>query len=136
MKLLQHIIIGCLFGLSVSYVIVTMSALLKDNYFLSGVDLFKQLLLALILGVVIGAATLIIETERWPFRVVVFIHFLIVVASVYSAGAFGDWYDIGNFKSMFILFCEVVLIYIIVWCIMLLLEKKEIETINKLIKRK
>lgn len=135
MKWLQNIIIGCLIGLSVSYVVVTISALLKENYVLSGTDLLEELLLALILGAVIGAATMLLNLDMWPFRVLLLIHFLIVVASVYTIGAFGDWYDMG-FISMFILFVEILFIYIIVWGIMLILEKREISDINKLIKRK
>ena len=80
MKWLQNIIIGCLIGLSVSYVVVTISALLKENYVLSGTDLLEELLLALILGAVIGAATMLLNLDIWPFRVLLLVHFLIVVA--------------------------------------------------------
>ena len=135
MKWLQNIIIGCLIGLSVSYVVVTISALLKENYVLSGADLLEELLLALILGAVIGAATTLLDLDLWSFRVLLSVHFLIVVASVYIVGAIGDWYDM-SFNSIVILFGEILIIYIIVWGIMLILEKREIEDINKRIKRK
>ena len=133
MKWLQSIIIGCLIGLSVSYVVVTISALLKENYVLSGADLLEELLLALILGAVIGAATMLLDLDLWPFRVLLSVHFLIVVASVYIVGAIGDWYDM-SFISIVILFVEILIIYVIVWGIMLILEKREIEDINKRIK--
>lgn len=135
MKWLQSIIMGCLIGLSVSYVVVTISALLKENYVLSGSDLLEELLLALILGAVIGAATMLFHLDIWPFRILLLVHFLIVVASVYTVGAFGDWYDI-SFISIFLLFVEILFIYIIVWGILLVLEKREISDINKLIKRR
>lgn len=136
MKWFQNIITGCLFGLSISYVVVTISALLSDSRVFTGEDLLEELILAILLGAVIGAATTIFESDRMSFRLMLFIHFLIVVASVYIAGAVDDWYDPTSISSIFILFCEVVFIYIIVWGIVLLLEKREIENINKLIKRK
>ncbi|MGN7478276.1 DUF3021 domain-containing protein [Solibacillus silvestris] len=136
MKWFQNIIIGCLIGLSVSYVVVTISTLLGDSRVLTGEELLEELILAIMLGAVIGAATMLFNSDRWSFRFILILHFLIVVASVYIAGAFGGWYDMNNFISIIALFCEVVFIYILVWGIMLLLEKREVENINRLIKKK
>ena len=135
MKLIRNIMIGCLIGLSVSYTIVTIRALLNENKVFNGEDLLKELIIALVLGAVIGAVTLIFESDKLSFRTLLVIHFFMVVTSVFTAGAYDDWYEF-NTVSMLLMFGEVTIIYGIVWGIVLLLEKREIDSLNKLIRKR
>lgn len=135
MKWIQNILLGCLIGLSTSYITITITTLLDGTQLWTGADLLEEVLLALAIGAIIGAATLLFKIEHWSYRFILLVHFAIVVTCVYSAGAIGGWYE-KNALSIFYLFCEIVFIYIIVWIIMLLLEKKEIERMNTYLKRK
>ncbi|MER1999197.1 MAG: DUF3021 domain-containing protein [Lysinibacillus sp.] len=135
MKLVRNIMIGCLIGLSVSYTLLTIRALLVNNKVFYGEDLLEEFIIALILGAVIGAVTLIFESDQLSFRTLLVIHFFVVLTSVFAAGAYGDWYEFTT-VSMLLMFGEVAIIYCIVWGIVLLLEKREIDSLNKLIRKR
>lgn len=135
MKLLQHIIIGCLIGLSVSYTITTIRALVMENHVFKGEDLLKELLIALALGAIIGAITLILESDRFSFPILVAIHFCIVQITVFIVGALANWYEF-NVTSILIMFCIIVTVYIFSWGIALILEKREIDHLNQQIRKR
>lgn len=135
MKLLQHIIIGCLIGLSVSYTILTIRALVIENRIFNGEDLLKELLIALALGAIIGAATLILESDRFSFPILVAIHFCIVLLTTFTAGVYDKWFE-WTVLSVFWMFAIVVIVYIIVWGIVLILEKREIDNLNQIIRKR
>ncbi len=66
MKILRMMIIGLLISLSSSYVLVTLS-MLSNNEVIVGSALLEQVIIAAILGVVIGLLSLIYDIERLPF---------------------------------------------------------------------
>jgi len=102
----------------------------------SGKDLLEELVIAIVLGTIIGIATRLYETERLPYRFIVTIHFMIVTTGVFVAGAIGNWYDYKDITSILLVFVVVVIVYVIIWVVFTILEKKEIEKVNELLKRK
>lgn len=136
MKWIQNIILGCLISLSASYISITVITLNKSHKLWSGEELLEQILLTLILGVVIGTATLLFEIESWSYLGILTLHFLIVLVSVFTVGALGGWYDIGNSATIFFLVCEIIVIYIVVSFITIVLRTIEIKKLNEVLKKK
>ncbi len=58
-KIIRFAIIGLLIGLSSSYTIVTFNLLADSNAPITGKELFEQVIIAAILGIVIGLISLI-----------------------------------------------------------------------------
>ncbi|MER2105852.1 MAG: DUF3021 domain-containing protein [Solibacillus sp.] len=136
MKWIQNIILGCLISLSASYITITVITLNKSPKLWSGEELLEQILLTLILGVVIGTATLLFEIESWSYLRILILHFLIVLVSVFTVGALGGWYDIENPATIFFLVCEIIVIYIVVSFITIVLRTIEIKKLNEVLKKK
>lgn len=134
MKWLQNILLGCIISLASSYVTITLITLANGRIW-TGADLLEQILLALIAGVIIGAATMLFEIEHWPMSVLLIIHLTIVLLTIFTVGAFGDWYD-RQLVSVLQLFIQILIIYAIVWSIMLLLRRHEMAKINALLQEK
>ncbi|WP_230199475.1 DUF3021 domain-containing protein [Bacillus ndiopicus] len=133
MKILRMIVIGILIALSSSYILVTISILFESNTLISGEELLHQILIAVILGAVIGPLSLLFELERLPFILQLALHLTGITLFVLIAGYFGEWFNhfgIGN-----VLISEAI-IYSIVWCMMYLLQKKDIEQINEVIQKR
>lgn len=132
-KLLRMIVTGILVSLSCSYILVTLSILPKLDVALSGADLLEQIIIAVILGAVIGPLSVIFELERLPFVVQLLLHLIAITLCVLTAGYFGDWFE--NFGVKNVLISEAI-IYIIIWCMMFILQKKDIAQINDAIKKR
>ncbi|MEC1179664.1 DUF3021 domain-containing protein [Metasolibacillus meyeri] len=133
MKILRMIIIGILIALSSSYILVTISILPKANVLISGEELLNQILIAAILGTAIGLLSLLFELERLSFLLQLALHLMGVTSFVLIAGYFGQWFKhfgIGN-----VLISEAI-IYVIVWSMMYLLQKKDVEQINAAIQKR
>ncbi|MET4561062.1 type III secretory pathway component EscS [Lysinibacillus parviboronicapiens] len=127
MRILSMMIIGLLFSLSSSYVLVTIS-IVSNNAVVTGPELLEQIIIAAILGIVIGLLSLIFELERLLFTIQLALHFLAVTLCVFIAGYFGRWFE---HSGMFYVFVSEVIIYSIVWCILYVLQINDIEKINQ-----
>lgn len=125
--------IGLLIGLSSSY---TFQALFSLNETVSGKELFKEYIIAGILGIVIGWISLIFRTERFSFTAQLIIHFVFVSIGVLVAGYVGEWYDITNINTMLGLLVWVIFIYIVSWGLSLVLIKKDIKRLNRSIQNR
>ncbi|KOY81592.1 DUF3021 family protein [Lysinibacillus sp. FSL H8-0500] len=132
MKLLRMMIIGILISLSSSYLLVTRSVFEKGTV-INGSELFEQVVIAIILGAAIGLLSIIFEWERLTFTLQLLLHLLGVTACVLIAGYFGQWFQYTGIP--FILLIEAV-IYVIVWCILYVLQLKDIEDINQIIQKR
>ncbi|MEX3744170.1 MULTISPECIES: DUF3021 domain-containing protein [Lysinibacillus] len=132
MKFIRMMIIGLLISLSSSYVLVTISVL-SNNAVMSGEELLEQIIIAAILGVVIGLLSIIFEIERLPFISQLILHLIAVTLCVMVAGYFGRWFDHSGI--MYVLISEVI-IYFIVWCIIYVLQLIDIAEINHEIKKR
>ncbi|RTQ94972.1 DUF3021 domain-containing protein [Lysinibacillus telephonicus] len=136
MKIIRFAIIGLLIGLSSSYTIVTFNLLADSNAPITGKELFEQVIIAAILGIVIGLISLIFKTERFSFTLQLFIHFIVVTICVFAAGNIGEWYDVTSIATIISLLISIVVIYIISWGIALLLQKRDIEEMNLFIQKR
>lgn len=125
-------IIGLLISLSSSYVLVTLS-MLSNNEVIVGSALLEQVIIAAILGVVIGLLSLIYDIERLPFLIQLPLHIIAVTLCVIIAGYFGHWFD--HSSLVYILIAEIV-IYVIVWGITYVLQLNDIKEINHEIQKR
>ena len=132
MKTLRMMIIGLLISLSSSYVLVTLS-MMSNNGVIVGSELLEQVIIAAILGVVIGLLSLIYDIERLPFLIQLSLHIIAVTLCVIIAGYFGHWFD--HSSLVYILIAEIV-IYIIVWGITYVLQLNDINEINHEIQKR
>jgi len=132
MKTLRMMIIGLLISLSSSYTLVTISVL-SQNTMISGTELLEQIIIAAILGVVIGPLSFIFDVERLPFILQLFLHLVAVTLCVITAGYFGRWYE--HSSIMYVLVSEAI-IYFIVWCILYVLQLIDIAEINNEIQKR
>ena len=135
-NILRFAIIGLLISLSSSYTLMTLNILAIPNATVNGQELLKQVIIAAILGIIIGLISLIFETERLPFTLQLFIHFVLVTMCVLGTGYFGEWYDVTNIATIMYLFISIIVIYLISWGIILLLIKKDIKEINDFIQKR
>lgn len=126
MKFIRMMIIGLLISLSSSYVLVTLSVI-SNNAVMSGSELLEQIIIAAILGAVIGLLSIIFDIERLPFIIQLILHLIAVTLCVMIAGYFGRWFEHSGIK--YVLISEAI-IYLIVWCILYILQKNDIEKIN------
>jgi len=125
-------IIGLLISLSSSYVLVTLS-ILSNNEVIVGSELLEQVIIAAILGIVIGLLSLIYDIERLPFLIQLPIHIIAVTICVLTAGYFGHWFDHSGL--VYILIAEII-IYFIVWGITYVLQLNDIKEINHEIQKR
>lgn len=133
MKVAQMMIYGLLFSLSASY---TTIALFSSGLTFTSDELFKQFVIAIILGPVIGLGSFIFYIERLTFSLQLLLHYLFVTVSVIVAGHFGGWYSENSFLSIGKLLFIQAIIYLIVWLILNVVVRREISQINEKIKRR
>lgn len=131
-KIISMMTIGLLISLSSSYVLVTLSVI-SNNAVMSGAELLEQIIIAAILGVVIGLLSIIYDIERLPFIAQTILHLIAVTLCVLIAGYFGRWFEHSGIK--YVLISEAI-IYLIVWCIIYVLQKSDIEKMNQEIQKR
>ena len=136
MQFLRMTIIGLLISLSSSYVLMSLSIFLRHNKVMTGEELLEQVMIAAILGIIIGVVSLIFEIERLPFTIQLIMHYIAITICVLTAGYFGHWYDISNIFSFMGVFLSEVIIYVLTWYFINVLLKKDIEEINKSIQKR
>lgn len=134
-KALESTLIGFLISLSISYIMVTISVLVK-NASITGQQLLEQLVVAAILGIAIGICMLIYHIERIPFAVQIIIHFLLVTIFVGIAGYFGHWFDYDNAWSFVSVFFIELMIYIVLWTYFYRKAKHDISEMNQLLQKR
>jgi hypothetical protein len=132
MKILRMMIIGLLISLSSSYVLVTISVL-SNNAVMSGAELLEQIIIAAILGAVIGLLSIIFDIERLPFIAQFILHVIAVTLCVMIAGCYGGWFKNSSITYIFI---SEAIIFIIAWCIIYVLQKNDIAKINQVIQKR
>ncbi|MFJ6207383.1 DUF3021 domain-containing protein [Lysinibacillus sp. NPDC092081] len=132
MKFIRMMIIGILISLSSSYILVTFSVV-SNNAVMSGPELLEQIIIAAILGAVIGLISMIFDIERLPFIAQFILHVIAVTLCVLIAGYFGDWFEHSGITYIFI---SEAIIFFIAWCIIYVLQKSDIAKINQVIQKR
>ncbi|WP_431027209.1 DUF3021 domain-containing protein [Lysinibacillus sp. LZ02] len=135
MTYLRSCLLGVLISLSTSYIILTLS-IFTENRSISGDELLHQLLIAIVMGIIIGLATTIYVSDKLSFTVATIIHFTIVTLVVMSAGIVGQWFDLNEPSSIMKVFINEVIAYLIIWGIIYILMKREVEQLNTLIQER
>ncbi|MFJ7951392.1 DUF3021 domain-containing protein [Lysinibacillus sp. NPDC096418] len=136
MHALRMMIIGLLISLSSSYVLMSLSVFSKPDAVMTGVELLEQVMIAAVLGVIIGLISLILETERLPFTILLIIHYIAITICVLIAGYIGHWYDISDLSTVAVVLLSMVIIYILTWCIIYVLLKLDVKEMNKSIQKR
>ncbi|UPW84478.1 DUF3021 domain-containing protein [Lysinibacillus sp. Ag94] len=131
-KFIRMMTIGLLISLSSSYSLVTFSVL-SNNTVISGPELLEQIIVAAILGVVIGLLSAIYDIERLPFIAQFILHVIAVTICVMIAGYFGRWFE---HSSILYIFVSEAIIFFIAWCIIYVLQKSDIAKINQEIQKR
>ncbi|WP_427109889.1 DUF3021 domain-containing protein [Lysinibacillus xylanilyticus] len=132
MKFIRMMIIGLLISLSSSYVLVTLSVI-SNNTVMSGSELLEQIIIAAILGAVIGLLSIIFDIERLPFIAQFILHVITVTLCVLIAGYFGRWFEHSSITSIFV---SEAIIFFFAWCIIYILQKNDIAKINQVIQKR
>lgn len=132
MKFIRMMIIGILISLSSSYALVTLSVI-SNNAMISGPELLEQIIIAAILGAVIGLLSTIFDIERLPFIAQFILHVIAVTLCVLIAGYFGGWFEHSGIPYIFI---SEAIIFFIAWCIIYVLQKSDIAKINQVIQKR
>lgn len=135
MQYIRVIVIGILISLSSSYIIMSLSVY-SEGAMMSGQDLLEEVVIAVVLGAVIGTISLIFVIERLLFTVQLIIHFLLITICVFVAGYFGNWYDLSKIETMKGIFVAIIIVYVITWLIIKLLLKKDVDSINEKIQQR
>lgn len=132
---IRSCLLGILISLSTSYIILTLS-LLADHAAISSEELMQQLVIAIVMGIVIGLATTIYHLDKFSLIVATIIHFSIVTVVVLVAGTVGLWFDWHQLSSIIGVFISEVIAYIIIWIVIYILMKQEVEQLNRLIRER
>jgi len=100
---------------------------------ISGPELLEQIIIAAILGAVIGLLSTIFDIERLPFIAQFILHVIAVTVCVLIAGYFGGWFEHSGIPYIFI---SEAIIFFIAWCIIYVLQKSDIAKINQVIQKR
>jgi len=133
MKAIRFILLGFLFSLSATYTIL---AVFAPDEVITTDELFRQYVIAAILGSFIGLESLIVYIERLTLFWQLFMHYLFVTFAVIVAGAIGNWYDEGNLLSIGRVLLFQLIIYVVVWVILNIMLQRDVKAINEDLKRR
>lgn len=136
MKFLQIAIISILISLSSSYIIMSLSIFKSPGDVMTGANLIEEVIIAILLGIAIGCISLIFSTERISFSLQLTLHFIAITICVFTAGYFGDWYDLNVTSSIITIFIAIIIVYIVTWGILHILLKKDVHELNKTIRQR
>ena len=132
---IRSCLLGILISLSTSYIILTLS-LLSDHVDISSRELMQQLLIAIVMGIVIGLATTIYFLDKFSLTIATIIHFSIVTVVVLVAGTVGQWFEWNEPSSIVGVFIIEVIAYIVICIVINILIKQEVEQLNQLIRER
>lgn len=135
MKYFRVLIISVLISLSCSYIIMSLS-IFASNEVMTGQQLVEEVIIAIVLGIAISVISQIFEVERIPFIGQLLVHILGILVLVFAAGYFGEWYDVSDLSTVMVVLIATVIIYIGTWWIIQNLIKKDIDELNKTIKKR
>ena len=133
MKWIQWVLIGLLFGLSSSYIIMTLNVFVEGGS-KDGHELLEQVLLGAGLGICIGLVSQILTTSL-PLKISYSIHYVCINILVFLFGTVGDWFE-PTWKSILGLLVTIAITYVIINIMLTILMKKQVDEINHLLKER
>ena len=135
MRYFRILIISVLISLSCSYIIMSLS-IFASNKVMTGQQLVEEVIIAIALGIAISVISQIFEVERIPFIGQLLVHILGILFCVFTAGYFGNWYDVSNVSTIMVVLIATVIIYMGTWWVIQNLIKKDIDELNQTIKKR
>ena len=133
MKWIQWVLIGLLFGLSSSYIIMSVNVFLHGGS-KDGRELLEQVILGAGLGICIGLISQILTTSL-PLKISYSIHYVCINILVFLFGTVGDWFE-PTWKSILGLLVTIAITYVIINIMLTILTKKQVDEINHLLKER
>lgn len=133
MKWIQWGLSGLLFGLSSSYIIMSLNVFFAGGS-KDGRELLVQVMLGAVLGICIGLVSQILTTSL-PLKVSYSIHYVCINILVLLFGTVGEWFK-PTWKSVFSLLATIAITYVIINIMLTILMKKEVDEINHLLKER
>ena len=133
MKWIQWVLIGLLFGLSSSYIIMSVNVFLHGGS-KDGRELLEEVLLGAVLGICIGLLSQILTTSL-PLKISYSIHYVCINILVFLFGTVGDWFE-PTWKSILGLLVTIAITYVIINIMLTILMKKQVDEINHLLKER
>ena len=133
MKWIQWALIGLLFGLSSSYIIMSLNVFLHGGS-KDGRELLAQVILGAGLGICIGLLSQILTTSL-PLKISYSIHYICINILVFLFGTVGEWFE-PTWKSILGLLVTIAITYVIINIMLTILMKKQVDEINHLLKER
>ena len=133
MKWIQWVLIGLLFGLSSSYIIMSVNVFLHGGS-KDGRELLEQVILGAGLGIFIGLISQILTTSL-PLKISYSIHYVCINILVFLFGTVGDWFE-PTWKSIIGLLVTIAITYVIINIMLTILMKRQVDEINHLLKER
>ena len=133
MKWIQWALIGLLFGLSSSYIIMSLNVFLHGGS-KGGRELLAQVILGAGLGICIGLISQILTTSL-PLKISYSIHYICINILVFLFGTVGEWFE-PTWRSIFSLLATIAITYVIISIMLTILMKKQVDEINHLLKER
>ena len=133
MKWIQWALIGLLFGLSSSYIIMSLNVFLHGGS-KGGRELLAQVILGAGLGICIGLISQILTTSL-PLKISYSIHYICINILVFLFGTVGEWFE-PTWKSILGLLVTIAITYVIINIMLTILMKKQVDEINHLLKER
>ena len=133
MKWIQWALIGLLFGLSSSYIIMSLNVFLHGGS-KGGRELLAQVILGAGLGICIGLLSQILTTSL-PLKISYSIHYICINILVFLFGTVGEWFE-PTWKSILGLLVTIAITYVIINIMLTILMKKQVDEINHLLKER
>ena len=133
MKWIQWALIGLLFGLSSSYIIMSVNVFLHGGS-KDGRELLAQVILGAGLGICIGLISQILTTSL-PLKISYSIHYICINILVFLFGTVGEWFE-PTWKSILGLLVTIAITYVIINIMLTILMKKQVDEINHLLKER
>ena len=133
MKWIQWALIGLLFGLSSSYIIMSLNVFLHGGS-KGGRELLAQVILGAGLGICIGLLSQILTTSL-PLKISYSIHYICINILVFLFGTVGEWFE-PTWRSIFSLLATIAITYVIISIMLTILMKKQVDEINHLLKER
>ncbi len=111
-------------------------SIFASNEVMTGQQLVEEVIIAIVLGIAISVISQIFEVERIPFIGQLLVHILGILFCVFTAGYFGNWYDVSNVSTIIVVLIATIIIYIGTWWVIQNLIKKDIDELNQTIKKR
>lgn len=126
-NLLQWILIT----LAITFCNIALSAYTNPDYMWTGDSIVGQFFFGIVIGVIVAVANYLFRL-KWPLVYIIFVHHLVVVASIFTI----NYEFLQDFDASMQLYFRTAIAYFIVWLYFYIDEKRSINKMNAKLQRK